>query len=218
MQQYRTMQKRSCERGIAVLYSEVGERVMSELTRAEKGIINHGLAFLGLLGFITSFLMARAFTTIKPHTWVLVGGIHFHHFWYGLGLVGIAGWLGIISMLPAHRRVYALVFGLGGGLIGDEVGLLLTFGDYHSQLTFVFFVAFLTFATMALLLISYRDKLKHDVIELETGERMAHIGMVIAVLSALGFTVDVLLGSLILCTGVLIALFGWYRNRRSVRY
>lgn len=186
---------------------------MSELTKVEHRVVSHGLAFLNLLGFTTGFLVARIFTTIKPQTWVIVGGIHFHHFWYGLGLVVIAGWLGIISMLPTHRRVYALVFGLGGGLIGDEVGLLLTFGDYHSQLTYFFFVAFIAFATMALLLTTYKDKLKRDVIELETGERMVHIGVAIVVLSALAFAVNAVLGSLILLAGALIALGGWYRRR-----
>ena len=188
---------------------------MSELAKAKVGIINHGLAFLNLLGFVTGFLVARTFTTIKPQTWMIVGGVHFHHFWYGLGLVVISGWLGIISTLPTHRRAYALVFGLGGGLIGDEVGLLLTFGDYHSQLTYVFFVAFIAFAAMVLLFTTYKDKLKRDVIELETGERVFHIGVAVAVLAVLAFSINVLLGLLLLCIGVVIAIIGWRQKQHS---
>jgi hypothetical protein len=124
---------------------------MPEVTLGEESIINHGLAFLNLLGFMVSFLVARVFTTIKPSTWILVGGIHIHHFWYGLGLIAIAGWLGIISTQPTRRRVYALVFGLGSSLIGDEVGLLLAFGDYYSELTYVFLVVFVTFVIMIIL-------------------------------------------------------------------
>jgi len=187
---------------------------MSKAVMVEKGVINHGLAFLNLLGFTISFLVARTFTTINPRTWVIVGGIHFHHFWYGLDLIAISGWLGIISTQPTHRRVYALVFGLGGGLIGDEVGLLLTFGDYHSELTYVFLVVFLTFAIMAILLTSYRNKLKHDVLELDTGERLIHIGVVAAVLSVLVFSLDALLGSAVLCLGVGVVIAGLYYKRR----
>jgi hypothetical protein len=186
---------------------------MPEVALGEESIINHGLAFLNLLGFMVSFLIARVFTTIKPSTWVIVGGVHIHHFWYGLGLIAIAGWLGIISTRPTHRRVYALLFGLGGGLIGDEVGLLLTFGDYHSELTYVFLVVFVTFAIMIILLTSYRDKLRHDVLELETGERMIHIGVVVACLSVLVFSLDALLGSTILCLGVGVVLVGLCRKR-----
>ena len=186
---------------------------MSEVSVGEESLINHGLAFLNLLGFMVSFLTARTFTTIKPTTWVIVGGIHIHHFWYGLGLIAISGWLGIISTHPTHRRVYALLFGLGGGLIGDEVGLLLTFGDYHSELTYVFLVVFVTLATMIILLTSYRNKLKHDVLELETGERMIHIGIVMACLSVLVFSLDALLGSTVLCLGVGVVLVGLYRKR-----
>ncbi|HKM49827.1 MAG TPA: hypothetical protein VJZ75_01465 [Candidatus Bathyarchaeia archaeon] len=186
---------------------------MSKVALGEESIINHGLAFLNLLGFMVSFLVARVFTTIKPSTWVLVGGIHIHHFWYGLGLIASAGWLGIISTQPTHRRVYALVFGLGGGLIGDEVGLLLTFGDYHSDLTYVFLVVFVTFVIMIILLTSYRNKLRHDVLELGTGERIIHIGVVVAFLSVLVFSLDALLGSAVLCLGVGIVLIGRYRKR-----
>src|SRR5437867_11445754 len=45
------------------------------------------------------------------------------------------GWLGIAYSSDRLLRTYALVFGLGAGLIADEVGLLLTFGDYQSELT-----------------------------------------------------------------------------------
>ncbi len=84
----------------------------------------HGLAFLTLISFITSFLVARTFTTFSPTTMVVTGGIHFHHSWYGLLMVVSAGWLTIVSDHPGYNRVFAIVFGLGAGLIGDEVGLL----------------------------------------------------------------------------------------------
>jgi hypothetical protein len=95
-----------------------------------QGKTNFGLTFLALLSFIVAFFTARIFTTINPDTVVVSGGIHFHHFWYGLAMVATAGWLGISSNHPSLRRVYAVVFGFGGGLIGDEIGLLLTFGNY----------------------------------------------------------------------------------------
>jgi hypothetical protein len=121
----------------------------------------------------------------------------------------VAGWLGIISTLPTHRRLYALVFGLGAGLIGDEVGLLLTFGNYYSELTYVFGVGFIVVALLGLLLSSYKDKLREDVTGLGTNERMVHIGVIIAGLSVAAFSVsDFLAGSVILVIGVAVAAAG----------
>lgn len=188
---------------------------MSSTVHPRKNAINHGLAFLGLLAFMVSFVGARVFTTISPRAWVVVGGIHFHHFWYGLAMVGIAGWLGIISTIPEHRRIYALVFGLGGGLIGDEIGLLLTFGNYQSGLTYVFIVGLIGFAALSLLFISYRDRIKSDVLGIRAGERLAHVGVVVAGLSVLAFSVDaMLLGSVILVAGALMVALGTLLNRR----
>ena len=200
---------------LAVSACTESESGMPMPARRGKGVINHGLAFLGLLAFMTSFFGARIFTTMYPHTWVVVGGIHFHHFWYGLGMMGIAGWLGIISTRPTHRRIYALVFGLGGGLIGDEIGLLLTFGNYQSELTYVFGIGFIVCAVLGLLFVSYRDKLRHDVTGLGIGERLVHVGVVVAGLSALAFSVNALLGTLILTIGVVIAVGGWQHRKPS---
>jgi hypothetical protein len=67
----------------------------SQETAAEQGptkepllkSTSSGLAFLALLAFVMSFLSARAFATLNPRTVAVTGGIHFHHFWYGLIMV-----------------------------------------------------------------------------------------------------------------------------------
>jgi hypothetical protein len=166
---------------------------------------------------MTGFFAARIFTTLYPHTVVVTGGVHFHHFWYGLAMVAVAGWLGIVSVLPVHRRVYALVFGLGGGLIGDEVGLLLTFGNYYSELTYLFGIIVVGGASLCLLLFSHRRKLREDVIELGHGERLFHVGVVIAGLSGLAFAFDALLpGAVTLVVGLSVAIVGWQVHTRRV--
>ena len=141
--------------------------------------------------------------------WVVIDGIHVHHFWYGLVMITVAGWLGIISIRPVHRRLYALVFGLGAGLIGDEVGLLLTFGNYQSELTYVFVVCFVVVALLCLLLACYKDRLKDDVTGIGTNERLVHIGVIIAGLSIAAFSGgNFLAGSIILTVAVAFAAAG----------
>ncbi|MDA4119431.1 MAG: hypothetical protein OK436_02480, partial [Thaumarchaeota archaeon] len=63
-----------------------------------------GLAFLALLSFVVGFSAARIFATIYPSVVVQSSGIHFHHFWYGLLMLVVAGWLGIASNRPEHDR------------------------------------------------------------------------------------------------------------------
>ena len=94
-------------------------------------------------------------------------------------------------------------------MIGDEVGLLLTFGNYWSQLTYVFGVGFLALAILGLLFASYKDRLKEDVTGLGTYERLVHIGVVVAGLSVAAFSVNAFIaGSTILVVGVAVALVG----------
>jgi hypothetical protein len=81
----------------------------------------------------------------------MVQGFHIHHFWYGLALLTIGGWLGINYRDDQTERIAAIIFGVGGGLIGDEIGLLVTFGDYYSELTYTFVISVLVFAVMATL-------------------------------------------------------------------
>ncbi len=180
--------------------------------------INFGLSFLALIAFTAAFFAARIFTTINPDTVVVSGGIHFHHFWYGLVMVVTAGWLGIASTHPAWRRIYAVVFGFGGGLIGDEVGLLLTFGNYHSQLTYVFLVGLVCLVTLATLLIRFRTDIVRDLLEMERGEVTVHVGLVIVCASALPFAFNFLLaGSAFAVAGIALAVAGAVVRRRQRR-
>src|SRR5438128_11371500 len=98
-------------------------------------VFRHGLAFYGTVSFVASFLGASLFATLNPTVTVVRGGIHFHHFWYGLAMVVSTGWLGITLSNVRVGRNLAIIFGLGPGLIADEVGLLRTVCDYTRSFT-----------------------------------------------------------------------------------
>ncbi|HEY6283289.1 MAG TPA: hypothetical protein VIW22_05125, partial [Nitrososphaerales archaeon] len=136
-----------------------------------------GLAFLALLSFVVGFSAARIFATAYPSVVVQSSGIHFHHFWYGLLMVVVAGWLGIASNRPEHDRAYAVLFGLGLGLVGDETGLLLTFGDYRSESTYVVFVVGLGVAFMMFLAVRYWGQLRDELLRVGKGERALYLGI-----------------------------------------
>ena len=169
------------------------------------------------MGFLTGFFGARLFAVQNPNVVVVQGGIHFHHFWYGLGMVTLAGWLGIAFNRPRLVRTYAIIFGLGAGLIGDEVGLLLTFGDYQSSLTTDFFVGVVGFIILASTLVRYRKIVMKDVIHTSWNERLVYIGINLAGLSAIFFAVNSITPGLVLAVfGFLLILSAFEAARAGV--
>ena len=120
------------------------------------------LATIALLSFIFSFIAARAFTTFFPSTVLISSGIHIHHFWFGIALVAIGGWLGISYNDKETSRIASILYGAGGGLIVDEVGLLLTFGNYWTSLTYAFLVVFLSFIAVILFFYRYREEIEEE--------------------------------------------------------
>jgi len=172
-------------------------------------VFRHGLAFYGTLAFVASFLGARLFATLNPTVSVVRGGIHFHHFWYGLAMVVSTGWLGITLSNERMGRNLAIVFGLGAGLIGDEVGLLLTFGDYTSNLTEIFFVAAIAFIILATLLSRGRKHIEREVINLSRKERLTQVGVFLGAFSVIFFAAgNWAIGFAVLGLGVLAYLWG----------
>lgn len=182
-----------------------------------RSIFRHGLAFYGTVAFVASFLGARLFATLNPTVTVVRGGIHFHHFWYGLAMVVSTGWLGITLSNERMGRNLAIIFGLGAGLIGDEVGLLLTFGDYTSNLTEIFFVAAIAFIILVTLLSRGRQHIEREVINISRKERLTQIGVFVGAFSVIFFAVeDWGIGFAVLGLGVLVFLWGFERERRPM--
>ena len=94
---------------------------------------------------------------INPACQLWVKGYRVHHFFFGIGLLVIGGWLGHIQC--GQRLVTWISAGLYGGglgLIVDEFGLLLTFGDYWAIQSYIFFVLISLFLLITLLFESYK--------------------------------------------------------------
>ncbi len=163
----------------------------------QETVYGQGLTFYATAAFMLSFFGSRAFALLNPTVTVVTAGIHFHHFWYGLAMVTATGWLGIAYSSQRLLRTYALVFGLGAGLIADEVGLLLTFGDYQSELTTDFFVGAVGFIILATILARYRKVLEKDILHVSWNERLIYLGISFAGLSTLFFAFNIIIPGLV---------------------
>ncbi len=174
----------------------------------------HTLAFIAIAAFLVSFFGSRLFATACPTCVVVGSGIHFYHFWYGIGMVALTGWLAIVGRGTERLdRAYALVYGLGLGLIGDEVGLLLTFGNYYSELTYQIFVGAIGLIILGALAVRFGERLRKDLTGMKRWEVVGLVGLFLAGFSTLFFAFDqVLIGVPVALTGALAIVWG-FRHR-----
>ncbi len=177
----------------------------------------HTLAFIAIAAFLLSFFGSRLFATACPTCVVVGSGIHFHHFWYGIGMVALTGWLAIVGKRTDRLdRAYALVYGLGLGLIGDEVGLLLTFGNYYSELTYQIFVGAIGLIILGALAIRFGERLRRDFMGMERWEAVRLVGLFLAGFSTLFFAFDQdIIGASFALLGLAAIVWG-YQHRREI--
>ena len=122
------------------------------------------LSVLALISFACSFAIVRMFTFQNPSVTFRPFGFHIHHFWYGILMLAVGGWLGISYNDPRIDRISAILFGAGGGLIGDEVGILVTFEgeNYWAGISYTFAVILLAVASILVLINKYSAVIKKE--------------------------------------------------------
>ncbi|MCJ7767178.1 hypothetical protein MUP79_02150 [Candidatus Bathyarchaeota archaeon] len=147
------------------------------------------LSVLVLISFIASFAAARTFTTLSPKTILLTGNLHIHHFWYGILMMAIGGWLGISYNDERINRLAAVIFGAGGGLIGDEAGLLLTFENYWTGLTYTIITGFLAVAFIMILIARYSKTIMAEFAGFMRRRASLYFGVFLATIS-IAFLID----------------------------
>ncbi|MEF8832021.1 MAG: hypothetical protein V5A66_00710 [Candidatus Thermoplasmatota archaeon] len=118
--------------------------------------------FLISVSFLASLITARlwviyfkATESVSPDVSytvgknVVMGGYHIHHITYGVVLVAIAAWLAINYWSKTIARISSIMYGLGLGLIVDELGFIIGgMKPYHGD-TEVFYVAISVMAALA---------------------------------------------------------------------
>ncbi|MFA9517007.1 hypothetical protein ACERIT_07290 [Halopenitus sp. H-Gu1] len=113
------------------------------------------LQFLVAGSFAVAFLGARTLVTLSgivgttvdgsagaiPVRELWVWGYHVHHFYIGFALLVFVGWLAVFRETYS-RRIAAVLYGLGLGIFVDEIGMLLTEGNYFMLSTYFIAVLF----------------------------------------------------------------------------
>lgn len=89
-----------------------------------------------LLAFLITFGIIRAVTYSIKLGWIPVngaktGGLHIHHYVWGIGLLLILGYIHIGFAPRRGRLLSAVVFGIAAALILDEFALLLNLQNVY---------------------------------------------------------------------------------------
>ena len=156
---------------------------MQKATSTERLVPRVHFAALALVSFILSVIVARAFTHFFPGAVLISGDLHIHHFWFGIALLAIGGWLGISYNHKEIDMVAAIIYGVGGGLIADEVGLLLTFGDYWSGITWTFVIVLVASASVLILLGMYGRAIVNELHDFVSSRVSLYVGIFLAAVS-----------------------------------
>jgi len=153
------------------------------MTGEERQARRASLSLLALISFVASFVIARVFTALSRGIVVLRGGgFHIHHFWYGIILLAIGGWLGISYNEERINRLAAVIYGAGGGLIADEAGLLLS-GNYWTGITYTLVVIILVFVSALILITRYSKAISAEIKGFTRSRVSFYFGIVLAAVS-----------------------------------
>lgn len=115
------------------------------------------------------------------------------------------------------ERIAAIIFGIGGGLVGDEIGLLLTFGDYYSGITYTFVISLLAFTFMATLFKRHGQTIINEILGFSRLNIDLYMGLFLASVSSAFLiqsenTLVIILSSIVLIVALALIL------RRTIRY
>lgn len=99
------------------------------------------LQFIITTSFLITFTLSRAIVVMsgesKPSLELWILNYHIHHFFFGIILLSISGWISLIEN-RRYRKISAMLYGGGLGLLIDELGLLITWGNYWAKQSYIF--------------------------------------------------------------------------------
>lgn len=132
---------------------------------------NSYLQFLTLCSFVVAFTVARLFVIYSgivgpetksgtagfiPINEIWIEGYHIHHFFFGFLAVAIAGWFTLFHQ-GYRKKLMAILYGTGLGIFIDEIGMLITEGEYFISYSYVVAVIFISLLIIGI----YWDRLSY---------------------------------------------------------
>ncbi len=121
------------------------------------------LQFIITTSFLVTFTASRAIVVAagesRPSLELWIWNYHVHHFFFGLLLLSISGWISLVESQKKYKKISAMLYGGGLGLLIDEIGLLLTWGNYWATQSYIFSITVI-FIFLSIILYEYNRERK----------------------------------------------------------
>lgn len=98
---------------------------------------------------------------------IIIYGYHIHHYFFGVLLIAAAGWLAIVGSTYLSKERLSIIYGIGLGLFMDEIGMLLTEGDYYTSLSYLLGLLLLGFLAIIIYFPPFWSSARDNVIGLK---------------------------------------------------
>lgn len=94
------------------LSTRVGRAYREEVDRTHRSLLNAALAFAVTFGLVRALTYAIRFDLLPWGNIVLGGGLHIHHYVWGVGLLLVLGLVGLIVDHPRYNPWLGLGYGV----------------------------------------------------------------------------------------------------------
>lgn len=112
------------------LAERVREAYLEEVDRTHQSMFNAAVAFTITFGGLRALTHAIRHRLL-PWGDITPGGLHIHHYVWGVGLLLIVGLVSLIVDTPRYNPLLGAVYGVATALVVDEFALLLNLRDVY---------------------------------------------------------------------------------------
>jgi len=156
------------------LTQRVGEAYRQEVDRTHRSLLNAAVAFavtFGLLRLLTYAIRE----SMLPWGNVVAGGLHIHHYVWGVLLLLVVGLVSLIVDSPRYNPWLGLLYGVAAALVIDEFALLLNLRDVYwsneGRLSVDLALGLMAVAAVYFAATSFWRRLGHEVVQWVRGGR-----------------------------------------------
>src|SRR3989338_2268835 len=105
------------------------EKIIIKKIKTQKPGLYFYLIFPIAISFLLTFGFSRLFSHLFTNLFLVVSGVHVHHFAYGFLVLAVSGYLALLFDEPKAKYFISLLYGFGLGLALDEFGMWLRLRD-----------------------------------------------------------------------------------------
>lgn len=115
---------------VGALPREISQAYAEELDRTHRSLLMAWLCFAVTFSFLRALTYA-IHSHLGPFHDVAVGGLHVHHYVWGIGLLMAVGLVSLVVDSPRYNPWLGAAYGVGCALVVDEYALLLNLSDVY---------------------------------------------------------------------------------------